>query len=72
MSRQYVEKILRARVYDVAVESPLEAAARLSARTGNRVLFDPSAVVAALSRNSYSQQTPDGIFEVATSGGDHG
>ena len=39
MSRTYLEKILRARVYDVAVESPLERADRLSARTGNRVLL---------------------------------
>jgi threonine dehydratase len=34
-----VERILGARVYDVAVESPLELAAGLSARTGNRVLL---------------------------------
>jgi threonine dehydratase len=35
----YLERILGARVYDVAVESPLEPAAGLSARTGNRVLL---------------------------------
>jgi threonine dehydratase len=35
----YIEKILRARVYDVAIESPLEAAARLSRRLGNEVLL---------------------------------
>ncbi len=35
----YLERILKARVYDVAVESPLEPAARLSARLGNRVLL---------------------------------
>lgn len=39
MSRNYVERILRARVYDVAIESPLEVAERLTARTGNRVLL---------------------------------
>ena len=39
MSRSYVEKILRARVYDVATESPLEPAVRLTARTGNKVLL---------------------------------
>lgn len=39
MSRDYVEQILRARVYDVAVESPLEPAVRLSERIGNRVLL---------------------------------
>ena len=34
-----VERILRARVYDVARESPLEVAPRLSARLGQRVLW---------------------------------
>jgi threonine dehydratase len=35
----YLERILRARVYDVAQETPLEDAPRLSARLGNRVLI---------------------------------
>jgi threonine dehydratase len=35
----YIERILRARVYDVAVETPLEEAARLSRRIGARVFF---------------------------------
>ena len=35
----YLEKILNARVYDVAIETPLEPAAILSARIGNRVYF---------------------------------
>jgi threonine dehydratase len=35
----YLERILRARVYDVAVETPLERAPRLSARVGNHVLI---------------------------------
>jgi threonine dehydratase len=35
----YIEKILKARVYDVAIESPLEAAARLSRRLDNEVLL---------------------------------
>ena len=35
----YIERILKARVYDVAVESPLEPAARLSRRLGNEVLL---------------------------------
>ena len=35
----YLERILRARVYDVAVETPLERAPRLSARVGNQVLI---------------------------------
>jgi len=35
----YLERILRARVYDVAQETPLERAPRLSARLGNEVLI---------------------------------
>jgi threonine dehydratase len=35
----YLKRILNARVYDVAVESPLEFAPNLSARTGNRILL---------------------------------
>ncbi len=35
----YIERILRARVYEVAIESPLEPAARLSRRLGNSVLL---------------------------------
>jgi len=35
----YIERILKARVYDVAIESPLEEARRLSARLGNQVLL---------------------------------
>ena len=35
----YLEKILNARVYDVAIETPLEIAPILSARSGNRMLF---------------------------------
>ncbi len=35
----YVKMILEARVYDVAIETPLEPAARLSRRLGNDVLF---------------------------------
>lgn len=37
MAHRYIEKILRARVYDVAVETPLERATRLSARLDNHV-----------------------------------
>ncbi len=35
----YLQKILRARVYDVAVETPLEEAKKLSKRTKNRIFF---------------------------------
>lgn len=39
MKSEYLERILKARVYDVAIESPLERAPRLSRRFGNEVLF---------------------------------
>ncbi|MCL7745433.1 threonine ammonia-lyase, biosynthetic [Guyparkeria hydrothermalis] len=39
MLRDYLEEILKARVYDVAIESPLEPAVQLSERIGNRVLL---------------------------------
>ena len=39
MQESYIERILKARVYDVAIESPLEPAPRLSRRLGNRILF---------------------------------
>src|SRR5512142_366888 len=37
--QSYLKRILTARVYDVAIESPLEAAPNLSARTGNKVFL---------------------------------
>jgi threonine dehydratase len=39
MASPYIERILKARVYDVAFESPLDHAARLSRRIGNTVLL---------------------------------
>lgn len=39
MTAHYVEKILRARVYDVAIETPLDDMPTLSQRFGNRVLL---------------------------------
>jgi threonine dehydratase len=39
MRNDYLERILRARVYDVAVETPLEVAPNLSARLGNRLML---------------------------------
>lgn len=39
MPRRYIEEILRARVYDVAQESPLERTTRLSDRLGNNILL---------------------------------
>ncbi|MDP2963233.1 MAG: threonine ammonia-lyase, biosynthetic [Sulfurimicrobium sp.] len=39
MPTDYLEKILTARVYDVAIESPLEVAPNLSGRMGNTLLL---------------------------------
>ena len=39
MHPDYLEKILNAQVYDVAIESPLDYAPNLSARIGNRLLL---------------------------------
>ncbi|MFM7433298.1 MAG: threonine ammonia-lyase, biosynthetic [Gammaproteobacteria bacterium] len=39
VAAEYVERILRARVYDVAIESPLDKAARLSKRLDNEILL---------------------------------
>ncbi|HEV7632991.1 MAG TPA: threonine ammonia-lyase, biosynthetic, partial [Steroidobacteraceae bacterium] len=39
MADDYIERILKARVYDVAIQSPLEIAPRLSARLGSEILL---------------------------------
>ena len=39
MPTDYLKKILTARVYDVAEETPLELAPNLSARIGNRIML---------------------------------
>jgi threonine dehydratase len=39
MKSDYLERILNARVYDVAQESPLEYAPNLSARLNNKLLL---------------------------------
>ena len=38
-SNDYLERILKARVYDVAIESPLDFVPGLSIRLGNRLLL---------------------------------
>jgi threonine dehydratase len=58
MSEPYVERILKARVYDVAKESPLDPMLRLSARTGNEVLLkreDLQPVFSFKLRGSYNK-----------------
>jgi len=39
MTDDYLQRVLKARVYDVAIESPLDAAPRLSRRLGNHILL---------------------------------
>jgi threonine dehydratase len=39
VKNDYLERVLKARVYDVAIESPLELAPALSKRLGNRLLI---------------------------------
>ena len=54
----YLEKILTAKVYDVAIESPLENAAALSRRTGNHILLkreDKQSVFSFKLRGAYNK-----------------
>lgn len=39
MNVEYLQRILTSRVYDVAIETPLQPAPRLSARLGNEIFF---------------------------------
>ena len=58
MARDYLQKILTARVYDVAVETPLELAPNLSARIGNRLLLkreDMQSVFSFKLRGAYNK-----------------
>jgi threonine dehydratase len=58
MSKDYLEHILKARVYDVAIESPLEPATRLTRRLTNKVLFkreDLQPVFSFKVRGSYNK-----------------
>jgi threonine dehydratase len=75
----YLERILSARVYDVAVESPLEPAPQLSARTGARVLLkreDLQPVFSFKLRGAYNKmaQLPAKALKrgvIAASAGNH-
>lgn len=79
MIQPLVEKILRSRVYDVARETPLEPAPRLSARLGERVLLkreDLQPVFSFKIRGAYNkiallprEQAERGL--VAASAGNH-
>src|SRR5882724_12352177 len=58
MSTDYLQKILTAKVYDVAFESPLDLAPTLSRRLGNHVLLkreDQQSVFSFKLRGAYNK-----------------
>jgi threonine dehydratase len=58
MTENYVDRILKAKVYDVAVETPLETAPRLSRRLNNHIWFkreDLQAVFSFKIRGAYNK-----------------
>lgn len=77
--QNYLKRILTARVYDVAIESPLEHAPNLSARSGNTILFkreDLQPVFSFKLRGAYNkmaqltaEQIKHGV--IAASAGNH-
>jgi threonine dehydratase len=79
MHPDYLEKILNAQVYDVAIESPLEPAPNLSARLHNRVLLkreDMQPVFSFKLRGAYNKMvrlTPAQLRRgvIAASAGNH-
>jgi threonine dehydratase len=79
MSKDYLERILTARVYDVAVETPLELAPALSARLGNSVLLkreDMQSVFSFKLRGAYNKMarlTPAALKRgvISASAGNH-
>ena len=79
VKNDYLERILAARVYDVAVETPLEVAPNLSARLGNRVLLkreDMQPVFSFKCRGAYNKMVnlpPAALSRgvIASSAGNH-
>ena len=79
MTKKYIEKILTARVYDVAVESPLDPAITLSKRQNNQVLLkreDLQSVFSFKLRGAYNciyqlTRVKDVKGVVAASAGNH-
>ena len=79
MSVDYLEKILTARVYDVAEETPLETAPNLSARLGNTIRLkreDMQSVFSFKLRGAYNkmaQLSPELLQKgvIAASAGNH-
>ena len=58
MTTDYLKKILTSRVYDVAVETPLELARTLSGRIGNPIYFkreDMQSVFSFKLRGAYNK-----------------
>src|SRR5689334_20400798 len=79
MPVDYLQKILTAKVYDVAVETPLEIAPTLSQRLGNRVLLkreDQQPVFSFKLRGAYNKMAHMSEAErargvIAASAGNH-
>ncbi|MFJ3074227.1 MULTISPECIES: threonine ammonia-lyase, biosynthetic [Pseudomonas] len=79
MLEQYVKKILTSRVYDVAVETPLQSAPQLSKRLGNQILLkreDLQPVFSFKIRGAYNklaQLSPEELARgvVTASAGNH-
>src|SRR3981081_4005581 len=79
MAIDYLQKILTAKVYDVAIESPLDLAPALSRRMGNRVLLkreDQQPVFSFKLRGAYNKMAHLSAAErergvVAASAGNH-
>ena len=79
MLSDYIKRILTARVYDVAIETPLEPARALSARLANRVLLkreDLQPVFSFKLRGAYNRMANLSVLErergvIAASAGNH-
>jgi len=79
MLEHYVKKILTSRVYDVAVETPLQPARQLSERIGNQILLkreDLQPVFSFKVRGAYNklaQLSPEELARgvVTASAGNH-
>ena len=79
LASPYLQRILRARVYDVAIESPLDPAPNLSRRLGNQVLLkreDLQPVFSFKLRGAYNRMARLSAAElergvIAASAGNH-
>lgn len=79
MKIDYLEKILNARVYDVAIESPLDVAPALSRRLGNTILLkreDMQPVFSFKLRGAYNKMAHLSVAQrargvIAASAGNH-